>query len=72
MSDFKSKLSSYIDGLIEEQHAMGFSFKGQTQELRRFDKFLIDNNLDTGRLDSDVISLWEVRLPTEQGQSQKR
>ena len=66
MSDFKSKLASYIDGLIEEQHAMGFSFKGQTQELRRFDKFLIDNNLDTGRLDSDVISLWEVRLPTEQ------
>lgn len=69
MSNFKSKLAPYMDGLIEEQHTMGFSFKGQAQELRRFDRFIIDNDLDTGMLDSTVISLWEERLPTEQDRS---
>ncbi len=69
MSDFKSKLAKYITGLIEEQHLMGFVFRGQEQELRRFDKFIIDNNLDTGELNSNVISRWEERLPNEQDTS---
>ncbi len=65
MSDFRSKLASYIQGLIEEQHAMGFLFNEQEQILRRFDKFIIDNEFDTGELDNAVVSLWEERLPTE-------
>lgn len=69
MSDFKSKLAKYITSLIDEQHLMGFSFRGQEQELRRFDKFIVDNNLDTGKLDSSIISRWEERLPTEQDRS---
>ena len=72
MSDFKSKLTPYIEGFIEEQHAMGFSFNGQEQIFKRFDKFIIDNELDTGQLDSEVVSLWEERLPIEQDRSRNR
>lgn len=52
MSDFRSKLASYMHELIEEQHAMGFLFNKQEQILRRFDKFIIDKELDTGNLDN--------------------
>lgn len=66
MSNFKSKLAPYMTGLVNEQHTMGFSFSLQEQILRRFDNFIIENNLDNGKLDSAVISLWEERLPSEE------
>ena len=54
-----------MSGLVDEQHAMGFSFTLQEQTLRRFDSFIIENGLDTGHLDTAVTSLWEERLPSE-------
>ena len=65
MSEFKSKLAPYMSGLVDEQHAMGFSFTLQEQTLRRFDSFIIENGLDTGHLDTAVTSLWEERLSSE-------
>ncbi len=69
MSKFKSKLAPYMEGLVTEQHTMGFSFMLQEQTLRRFDNFIIENNLDTGELDPAVTSLWEERIPSEEDSS---
>ncbi len=66
MSEFKSKLAPYMEGLVAEQHAMGFSFTLQEQTLRRLDSLIIENGLDNGHLDATVISLWEERLPSEE------
>lgn len=66
MSEFKSKLAPYMEGIVAEQHAMGFSFTLQEQTLRRLDSLIIENGLDNGRLDTAVISLWEERLPSEE------
>ncbi len=69
MSEFKSKLAPYMTGLVNEQHTMGFSFSLQEQTLRRFDNFIIENNLDNGKLDPAVTSLWEERIPSEEDSS---
>ena len=62
---FKSKLAPYIEEMITEKQSMGFSCENLKSQLQKFDNFLVDNNLDTGLLDDNVIEEWEKRLPAE-------
>ena len=62
---FKSKLAPYIEEMIAEKQSMGFSCENLKSQLQKFDNFLVDNNLDTGLLDDNVIEEWEKRLPAE-------
>ncbi len=54
----KSILAPYIDGLLEEKHANGYSYKPQELILDRFDSYCVSNHLDTLNVSKDFLSGW--------------
>lgn len=56
--EYKSKLGTYISGLVEEKRACGFLYNNEAKFLRQFDEFIIEQGLDTGLLDEAVIKAW--------------
>lgn len=65
MSKYYSKLASYIEDYINQKRSMGYSFILQEKNLQRFDRFIVEKNLDKGIIDEDVINSWECRFPGE-------
>ncbi|MBI9093569.1 MAG: tyrosine-type recombinase/integrase [Sphaerochaeta sp.] len=61
----KSKLASYIEGLIAEKIASGYSFTASASLLYSFDAFLMAEGLDSGYLDERAVREWELLKPTE-------
>ena len=61
----KSKLGSFIEGLISEKKACGYTFTTYASHLMRFDSFIVENGLDSGELDEPLFSAWSVQLATE-------
>ena len=62
---YRSKLAPFIEGLVIEKQACGYSFRTYASHLFRFDSFIVDNNFDNGCLDEPIFSAWAVRLETE-------
>ena len=60
-----SKLAPYIEGLIAEKKASGYSFTGSASLLYSFDAFIIAEGLDSGFLDERAVREWELLKPTE-------
>ncbi len=61
----KSKLASFIEGLISEKRTCGYNYSTYASHLTRFDSFMVENGLDSGELDEPLFSSWAVRLETE-------
>jgi integrase len=58
MNVFTSGFSEYINGLIEQKNAMGYKYLCQTQILKRFDIFCVENFPDSTVLDKDIVTRW--------------
>ena len=44
---FQSTSAPFIDGLLAEKHANGYTYKSEELVLNRFDSYCADNGLDT-------------------------
>ena len=62
---FTSKLAPYIIALVNEKHSSGYSFSLEEYYLERFDRYIQQNNMDTGNLDEAAVMAWAEKLPTE-------
>ena len=62
---YQSKLAPYIEGLISERKACGYSFTTYISHLNRFDSFIVANGFDSGELDESLFSAWAAQLKTE-------
>lgn len=60
-----SIIAPYIDGLLEEKHANGYSYASEELVLNRFDSYCTDRNLDTLEITRDFLDGWMERTPTE-------
>ena len=63
--EYKSKLAPYIRGLINEYKSNGCSFQQLAKDLKNFDTFILEKELDSGNLDDAVIDAWSERRMTE-------
>lgn len=61
----KSVIASYIDGLLDEKHANGYSYVSEELVLNRFDAYCLDNGLRTPEITRDFLDDWMKKTPCE-------
>ena len=61
----RSILAPFIDGLLAEKHANGYTYKSEELVLNRFDSYCADNGLDTLEISQNFLSGWMERRETE-------
>ena len=61
----KSIVAPYIEGVLEEKHSHGYSYKSEELILNRFDEYCAKNNLDTLEISRGFLSKWLERSETE-------
>ena len=67
---YQSVLAPYIQGLIDEKHALGYTYNDEANVLRRFDKYWIENNRDDPKITMGSLEGWCRQRPTEGKRSQ--
>lgn len=61
----KSLIAPYIDGLLQEKHANGYSYDSEELVLNRFDAYCVNNKLETLEITKSFLSGWMERSETE-------
>ncbi|MCD8022574.1 MAG: tyrosine-type recombinase/integrase [Lachnospiraceae bacterium] len=61
----KSIVAPYINGLLNEKHANGYSYASEELILNRFDSYCIDRGLDTLEISKEFLSGWMERNEAE-------
>jgi integrase len=67
MSDkeFSSKLAPFIESLLREKIACGYSYQTEKYILTRFDRFVSESGRDTGQITRELVADWSVQTPSE-------
>lgn len=60
-----SIIAPYINGLLEEKHANGYSYESSELILNRFDKYCCEYGLKTLEINKDFLSQWMEQKSTE-------
>ena len=61
----KSLIAPYIDGLLEEKHANGYSYESEELVLNRFDMYCMNKKLETPEITKAFLGDWMERSGTE-------
>jgi integrase len=62
---FNSVLAPFIQGLIEQKRANGFSYEVGAYMLQRFDRFCEDYGLSEEKLPRDLVMKWSIQSRNE-------
>ena len=63
--EFLSKLAPFIESLLQEKIACGYSYQNEKYILIRFDRFVLKNGQDTGQITRELVADWSIQTPTE-------
>jgi len=61
----KSVIAPFIEGLLKEKHANGYSYESEELILNRFDTYCINKNLETVEITKAFLGDWMERNSTE-------
>lgn len=61
----KSLIAQYIDGLLDEKHANGYSYASEELVLNRFDEYCVSNNLETVEITKAFLDPWMEQTEDE-------
>ncbi len=64
-SEFKSIISNYITGMLQEKRSNGYSYDSEEKILKRFDRYCTDNCLDKLEVNKVFLEKWMERTETE-------
>lgn len=62
---YSSKLAPHIRGLITEKRASGFAYSSNSDVLKEFDTFCIQNNYSETTVTKEISDAWSVQRETE-------
>ena len=62
---FKSVLGDHLKSFLQEKQACGYRYTREIENLRRFDRFLINSGLSKIELPKTIIEQWAIRPPHE-------
>lgn len=68
--EFKSSLTPYIQGLLDQKRALGFKYDVEEYVLGRFDRYWSETNGNSEDVTMESLSGWCRQLPTERKSSQ--
>lgn len=64
-SEFKSIISAYITGMLQEKRSNGYSYDTEERILERFDRYCADNGLDKTEISKVFLDKWMECTETE-------
>ena len=65
MSNFKSLLAPYIEGLIEQKKALGFIYEEQERILRKFDNMIYEIFPNENTITKEMTDIWASKRTFE-------
>jgi len=65
MRTYRSVLSRYITGLIEQKQSCGYRYEYEGYILEAFDRFCLSCNHDTETITRNLVMAWAIQRPTE-------
>ena len=72
VSNFKSLLSPFIDGLLSEKRSLGFDYHTEELILARFDRYCTKTGLSTLGVTKDFLDKWCMQRDTEGLSNQRK
>lgn len=66
----QSIIAPYIDGLLQEKHAAGYSYKSEELVLNRFDTYCASHGLKSPEITKEFLSEWMEQKETEGASNQ--
>ena len=68
---FHSALAPWIEKFIAEKHACGYQYAVEGEALRRLDRFLCEQGLETVALPRALVERWIAKDPNESPRTQR-
>jgi integrase/recombinase XerD len=68
---FSSALAPWIEEFIAEKQACGYKYITEAEALRRLDRFLRDQGLETAALPRQLVERWIAKDPNESPRTQR-
>jgi len=65
--EYSSILAPFMQGLVDEKRAMGFSYDSTAYVLKEFDQYCVDKELSTIHVTRNFMDDWMKRKDTEGG-----
>jgi len=62
---YQSIFAPYIEGLIRQKNADGFTYDIGTYVLKYFDRFCVDNGYDKAIITHDIVAKWSLQRESE-------
>lgn len=62
---FRSKLSPYMVGLVEQKRALGYKYEEQVRIMKHFDALCAEKFPDECTVTKNMLDIWAVKAPTE-------
>ena len=69
--EYRSGLASQINAFIEEKRACGCKYEKEAITFQTFDRFLIEQGINTPVLPESVVEKWIEKQPNEKRKNQK-
>jgi len=63
--EFTSKLAPFIESLLREKKACGYSYQTEKYILARFDRFVSESGHDTGQITRELVASWSIQTCSE-------
>jgi len=63
--EYRSGLSPYIEALIKEKQACGYSYEFEAYVLEVFDEYVINSPFNDGRLTRELVMGWAIQKTSE-------
>src|SRR5579872_752160 len=70
--DFQSVLAPFMNQLVQEKRACGYSYREPTRLLHRLDDFLVQERLTTRELPRSLVRKWLAKKPHESARTQQQ
>lgn len=61
-TEYKSCFSESIENLVNEKKSLGYAYKFQSEIFAKFDKFCIDNKINSECITNEIATLWELYI----------
>jgi len=68
---FHSGLAPWLEKFIAEKHVCGYKYATEAKELRRLDRFLSHQGLETAVLPRTLVESWITKDPNESSRTQR-
>jgi integrase len=62
---YSSSIAPFIEGLIDEKRASGYSYSSSANVLKELDTFCLENNSTCTTVTKELADVWSIQRPTE-------